>query len=88
MAKLITERELADWAGQSQSGPKYLLMKPGIVLTPGAQDAARRLGVQILHPGPGARTVLKRLAEEVTGGTVGPEDLAKLEAQLMAKTKE
>ncbi|HEY3364347.1 MAG TPA: hypothetical protein VGK74_04785 [Symbiobacteriaceae bacterium] len=88
MARLITEQELTQWAGRTRSGPKYLLMRPGIVLTPGALDAARRIGVQILHPGPGARTVLKQLAEEVTGGPVGVEDLAKLEAQVLAKSKE
>lgn len=87
MAKLITAPDLTRWAGGQGSGPKYLVVRPGTVLTPGALDAARNLGVQLLHPGQGARQVLQRVAEEVAGGPVKPEDVDKLEAELMAKSK-
>lgn len=88
MAKLITAQELTHWASSAGQGTKYLLVRPGTMLTPGALDAARNLGIQVLYRGQGARTVLQRLAEEVTGGTVATEDLVKLEARVMAKLEQ
>jgi hypothetical protein len=87
VAKLITAQDLTRWAATAGDGTKYLVMQPGTVMTPGALDAARGLGVQVLHPGPAARTILKRMAEELAGEAVTAADLVKLEASIMAKSK-
>lgn len=84
MSKLITAADVADWAARCGSAAKFLPAS-GRILTPGAVDAARMLGVQILYPGQGARSLLKRLAEEVTGGPVHDEDLRTLEQELFKR---
>lgn len=86
MARLITAPDLQAWAGQAGEGPKYLLVQ-GLLLTPGAVDAARSLGVQMLYPGQALRTQLKRMAEEVTGGEISEKDLKELETRLLTTMK-
>lgn len=82
MAKLVTAADVQESAGRVGEGQKYLLAH-GCILTPGALDTARTLGVQILYPGQGMQSVIRRMAEEVVGGSIGGRDLVALEAQVL-----
>lgn len=86
MAKLITAKDVQGWS-QTCTGPRFLLAG-GHILSPGALDAARGLGVQVVYPGSSLTSLLRKLAEEATGNALGREELAELERQVVAKIKE
>ncbi|MFZ5826547.1 MAG: hypothetical protein ACOY94_19820 [Bacillota bacterium] len=82
MAKLVTAADVQEWAAKAGEGPRFLVARE-LILTPGAIDTARALGVQILYPGPGMRSIIRQMAEEVVGGAIDGEDLEALESQVL-----
>ncbi len=83
MPKFVTATDMQEWITRVGEGPKLLVVY-GCRLTPGAVDSARNLGVQILYPGPELQGVIRRLAQGLVDSPLRDEELAAVEARVMA----